>query len=388
MNIKSIKVIPLGYQKDIPVISRAFALARIETDSGIIGWGEASTSYGHFYPTVMKTMVDDILTPALLGKDPLQIRLRKKEMERYLYPWLGVNGISAQVIGAMETALWDIKGRALGVPVHELLGGAVVDATPLYMTGSTFPEKDAAWHGQFFDQALELGFVGVKTRIASGAAKDMEQVEGVREHIGPDIKLMVDAYCNYGVESAIRISRHMGDLDVFWFEEPIPQTWIKGLARLAAASPVSIAVGERVYSVHHFEELADYRAADYWQPDVTVCGGLLDCLEVVGMAKANDIRVFPHIGGLTAVGQAANMHFASMVDEVILEYDGSEYQPLRDDILKDPIFDLDHVKDGKLAIPDGPGLGIEIDESKFEDYPYIPGNIYPDIYPQLGSGTL
>ena len=180
----------------------------------------------------------------------------------------------------------------------------------------------------------------------------------------------------------------MGDLDVFWFEEPIPQTWIKGLARLCDKSPVSIAVGERVYSLHGFELLADYRAANYWQPDVTVCGGFLECLQVVGLAKANDIRVFPHIGGLTAVGQAANMHFASLVDEVILEYDGSEYQPLRDDILKDPIFDLAHVKDGKLPIPDGPGLGIEIDESKFEDYPYVPGNIYPDIYPQLGSGTL
>ena len=137
MNIESINVIPLGYQKDAPVLSRAFALVRIETDSGIIGYGEASTSYGHFYPTVMKTMVDDILTPMLLGKDPLEIRLRKKEMERYLNPWLGVNGISAQVIGAMETALWDIKGKALGVPIHELLGGRLVDAIPLYMTGST-----------------------------------------------------------------------------------------------------------------------------------------------------------------------------------------------------------------------------------------------------------
>ena len=156
MKIKSITVIPLGYQKDFPVLSRAFALVRVEPDAGILGFGEASTSYGHFYPPVIKTMVDHILTPMLLGSDPMEIRVRKKEMERYLNPWMGVNGISAQVIGALETALWDIKGKALGVPVNALLGGKLVDEIPLYMTGSTFPEKDAAWHGQFFDKALDL----------------------------------------------------------------------------------------------------------------------------------------------------------------------------------------------------------------------------------------
>ena len=175
---------------------------------------------------------------------------------------------------------------------------------------------------------------------------------------------------------------------MFWFEEPIPQAWIKGLAKLREESPVPIAVGERVYSAHGFELLADHRAADYWQPDVTVCAGMLESLEILSLAKANDVRVFPHTGGLSAVGQAANMHFASVVDDSIFEFDGTEYQPMRDAILRDPILGHDRVSDGKLAVPDGPGLGIEVDESKFEEYPYRRGKIGPDLNPDLEWGSL
>ena len=390
MNIKSIRVIPLGYPlPESPTSRRAFALVRVETDSGVVGYGEGSTSYGHFYPTVMTTIVDDILAPVLIGKDVLQIRERIKDMQRYLYPWLGIDGISSQVIAAVEIALWDIQGRVMDKPIHALLGGKTTNSFPLYWSGPRATPGETDFQ-KVFDPALELGFVGVKTRIGyrGDIKSDMDQVEAVREHIGPDLKLMVDAYWNYGVESASRLAQFMGDLDVFWFEEPIPQAWINGLAKLRGESPVPIAVGERVYSARSFGLLADYGAADYWQPDATVAAGILECLDVVALAKVNDVRVFPHIGGLTAVGQAANMHFGALVDDVILEFGGEDYQPLRDDILRDPILDRDHIRDGKLTVPDGPGLGIEIDESKFEKYAYRPGGIHPDLTPTLGAGNL
>ncbi len=390
MNIKSMRVIPLGHPVPGPPESnRCFALVRVETDAGVIGYGEASTSYGHHYPTVVKTIVDDILSPALVGKDALEVRLRTRDMQRYLFPFLGIDGISSQVIAAVEIALWDILGKAMDKPVHALLGGKTLDALPLYWSGPTVAPGEAEFE-RVFDDALKFGFDGVKTRIGfrEGVESDMEQIEVVRDHIGPNMKLMVDAYWRYGVESAIRLAKFMGDLDVFWFEEPIPQAWLKGLAKLREESPVPIAVGERVFSARGFQQLADYGAADYWQPDATVAGGILECIEIASVAKTADVRVFPHTGGLTAVGQAANLHFASLVDDVVLEFSGTPYQPLRDEILRDPIFDHSHVKDGKLPVPDGPGLGIEIDESKFEAYPYRPGKIQPDIYPTTGTGTL
>ncbi len=146
-----------------------------------------------------------------------------------------------------------------------------------------------------------MGFEGVKTRIASGFKADLKQIASVRSHVGPDIKVMVDAYCCYSVDSAIRLA--------------------------------------------------------------------------IAMAE-------------TAIGQAANLHFAGVIGAGLLEYDGAPYQPLRDDILRDPVLGMDRLEKGRIMIPDGPGLGIDIDESVFEKYPYRPGHIYPDIYPHLSGGTL
>jgi L-alanine-DL-glutamate epimerase-like enolase superfamily enzyme len=200
---------------------------------------------------------------------------------------------------------------------------------------------------------------------------------------------MADGYWSYSPASAIKLAKMVADYDLFWLEELIPQYMYNGQSQLTAESPVPIAVGERIYSLSGFKLVIDYQAADILQPDVCICGGILEGLEVNALAKANDFAVFPHIGGLSAVGIAANLHFAAVIDCDMLEYDFGPFQPLRDDILKEPIFDLDHLEDGCLKVPDGPGLGIQMDESVFEKYPYKDGlDIYPDIYPQLGAGRL
>ncbi|MFC2030624.1 mandelate racemase/muconate lactonizing enzyme family protein [Chloroflexota bacterium] len=388
MRITEIRTISLSYDKKFPPIPRIMALVRIETDSGLVGYGEACTSYGHFYPKVMEAIVEDPISRAILGKDPLDIQSRLRDMKLYVHPWLGWDGIAAQVIGAVEIALWDILGKAKETPIAKLFG-AHLDRVPLYSTGSTYPERGPAWHGMFFDRALELGFVGVKTRIANGVEADVRQIAGVREHVGPDIRLMADAYWTYSPSSAIKLAKQVSDYDLFWLEEAIPQYMVKGLARLTAESAVPIAVGERVYSLPGFELVIDYAAADILQPDACVCGGIMEAMEVNALAKANDLRVYPHIGGLSAVGMAANLHLAAIIGSDMLEYDFSPHQPLRDELLHEPLFDLDHLVDGCLKVPDEPGLGIQIDESVFDKYPFKPGlKIYPDIYPQLGAGRL
>ena len=161
-----------------------------------------------------------------------------------------------------------------------------------------------------------------------------------------------------------------------------------GLERLHAESPVPIAYGERTYSLSGFETLVSRNTVDVLQPDATVCGGILECIEVADYAKANNLKVYPHIGGLSAVGLAANIQFAVIIGTDMLEYDSNPYQPLRDKILKEPILSWDYIEDGCLKVPEGPGLGIEIDESAFEQYPYKKGNIYPDVHPQFGLGTF
>lgn len=389
MKILEIRTIGLAYKKEYPPIPRSMALVRVETDSGLVGYGEASTSYGHFYPRVVRSIVDDAISRAIVGKDPLDVQARLRDMKLYVHPWLGSEGVSAQVIGAVEIALWDILGKELGVPIAQLFG-ARKNKIPLYATGPTYPEMDPEWHSRFFDQPLELGFVGVKTRIASGVSidADVTQIEAVRKHVGPNVRLMADAYWTYSPGSALKLARRVADYDLFWFEEPMPQHMINGFVRLTEKSPVPIAVGERIYSLPGFEAVVNRKAADILQPDPTVCGGILECIEINALAKANDVPVFPHIGGLTAVGIAAGLHLAAAIDCDMLEYDFGPRQPLRDEMLRDPQFAPDHLVDGCLVVPERPGLGIEIDESIFEKYAYSPGKIYPDIYPQLGVGRL
>jgi D-galactarolactone cycloisomerase len=228
----------------------------------------------------------------------------------------------------------------------------------------------------------------VKTRIGSGPAADLKQIAGVREHIGPSIELMVDAYWSYSLRSAILLAKRMEEYDVYFFEEPMPQYQLEGYERLCAESPVPIAVGERIYSLPGFELVIRHNAGDLLQPDATVAGGIFECVEIAALARASDRIVIPHIGGLTAVGLAANLHLAAVIDSPMLEYDLGPYQPLRDELLLDPIFSIDRIRDGCLPVPEGPGLGIEIDEAAFDRFPYAPGDVYPDLFPQFGVGKL
>jgi len=337
MKITDIDVIPLSYTKDHPPIQRYFGLFRVKTDKGLVGYGEASTSYGNFFPEIMKSIVDDALARVLIDKDPLDIQQRLREMRLYLYPWLGWEGVSSAVIAGIEIALWDILGKDAGKPISELLGSKA-KTIPLYGTGSTYPEMKPEWHGEFFKEALDLGFIGVKTRIAGGFQKDLKQIEVVRNYVGDDIRLLVDAYWCYSEKTAVKLSKKMADFDVFLFEEPIPQYRLKSLARLTKASPVPIAVGERVFTLSGFDLVVDCQAADFLQPDATICSGIYECLQVDALAKANNLEVYPHIGGLTAVGIAANLHLAATIGSDMLEYDFSPYQPLRDELIKEPVF--------------------------------------------------
>ena len=387
MKITRIKAISAGYMKVDPEMHRGFSLVKIDTDAGHVGWGEASSSYGHSYPTVVETIVDDVLADVLVGKNPLAIRARLADMHLWLDGYLGWDGISAQVIGAIEIALWDIFGKEHGVSIAALLG-AGVDSLPLYATGTTSFDADLGWHETYFDDVLAVGIKAIKVRLGNDPDRDLELIARTRRAIGDDCLLMADGYWTYTLREAIRLARRMEPYNVSFYEEPIPQYMIEALAELRAESPVRIAVGERVFSLAGFTNVVHHRAADVLQPDPTVCGGILASMEVAALAKAHDLAVVPHIGGLTAVGFAAGLHLGAAIEPEVLEYDPDPYQPLRDELLADPIFGMDRVEDGRMAVPTGPGLGIEIDEAVLDAYPYERGRLYQELYPEHGAGRL
>jgi L-alanine-DL-glutamate epimerase-like enolase superfamily enzyme len=384
MKISSVRVIPLGYMKDFPPIPRSFALTRVETDAGIVGYGEASSSYGHSYPFVVKEIVEGVLTRALLGRDPLEVASLTVEMQKYAWPYLGWDGVANAAIGALEVALWDICGKAEGVPVCDLLGRKA-DQVSLYGTGTTYFEMTPEWHAEFMDRALERGFGAVKARVGHDPDWDVSLVRTLRAHIGKDVRLMVDAYMTYGHDTASSMIRAFEPYDIYFVEEPIGLFALDNLARLAQETETKIAVGERIFSKYRFEEILQRKAADVVQPDATIVGGILAFQEVCELARKHNAEISPHIGGLTAVGIAANLHAACAQDGVtFFEYDLGPYQPLRDDLVRDPVFSLDRIGSGILRLPEGVGLGIDVDESKFEQYVYQPGDVYPDVYPHYG----
>ncbi|MGD9997407.1 MAG: mandelate racemase/muconate lactonizing enzyme family protein [Ilumatobacteraceae bacterium] len=384
--IESLTARCLSYHKTDPPMQRGFVVVRVQTSDGVVGWGEASSNWGHSYPTVVETVVRDVIAPNLVGTDASAIRARLGQMHVLLDGYLGWEGLTSQVIGAVEIALWDALGKAHGVPVSTLLGGGI-DRIPLYGTGTTMFEESADWHAHYFDQALSVGFRNVKVRLGKNPDSDVELVRVVKDHIGPERRIMADAYWGYSPEEAIALTERLKPLGVYFFEEPCPQYDVDGLARLAARSlPVRIAGGERIYSPAQYRMLAERQAIHVFQPDATLCGGLLACLEIATIAKQIGLEVIPHVGGPTAIGLAANLQWAAVADVPMIEWDIDPHQPLVDNVA--PELALTCIRDGVAIVPGKPGLGIEFDEAVFDDYPHVKGGTYAEVFTDHETGRI
>ncbi len=385
MKIVDVRARLAGYRKVDPPMQRSFALVRIETDDGTVGWGEASTNWGHSYPTVFRAIVDDVCAGHLVGRDPLAIRDRMADLGVVLDGYLGTEGATSQTLGAIEIALWDILGKHLAVPVHRLLGGGAYPIR-LYGTGTTMFEESAGWHAHYFDQCMALGFAGVKVRLGRDVADDVEVVRTVREHVGPTMLIGVDSYWFHDPDTAIELANAIAPLRIHFFEEPVPQYRLDGLERVQHASPIRIAVGERVYSPAAYAELARRDAARVFEPDATLAGGILNCLRIVDIAERHSIEVIPHVGGPTVVGLAANLHWATAARVRLCEYDIDAHQPMITDIGDNPGLALVDLQGGTITAPTGPGLGVHIDEDLLDAHPYIAGDTYADLFPEHESG--
>lgn len=386
MRITSITPRSLGYRKVDPPMQRAFSIVRIETEDGLVGWGEASSNWGHSYPTVVEAVLRDVIAPNLEGTDAAKIRERVRQMHVLLDGYLGWEGLTSQVIGAVEIALWDIAGKVHGVPIASLLGGGS-ETIPLYGTGTTMFDESAQWHAAYFDDAIAHGFRNVKVRLGKDPDHDVDLVRIVREHIGPQRGLMADAYWGYPPEEAIALCQRLQPYGVYFFEEPCPQYDVDGLARLASRSlPIRIAGGERIYSPAQYRMLAERGAIHVFQPDASLCGGILACLDVMAVARGFGLEVIPHVGGPTAIGLAANLQWAAAAGVPMIEWDIDPSQPLVDELA--PELALSRISDGVARVPNGPGLGIEVDEAVLDDHPWVQGQTYAEIFPEHETGRL
>jgi len=343
---------------------RQAALCEVSTDDGIQGLGEAFYYGGP--AKIVANLISDGYAPLLIDKDPFDTSV----IWDFLYNWTrdqGMKGLPISALSAIDIALWDIKGKALGLPVYKLLGGSYRNKAHVYATGLYQPQNVASIEDALVEEALgykEEGFSAMKLKVGYGIEKDLRYVKAVREAVGNDIVLMVDANHAYNAAEAIRLAKEMENYEVYWLEEPVPPEDIDGYIEVKRKSNILIAGGEDEFTRYGFRELITRHAVDILQPDLCAAGGFTEMMKIVAMASAWNVPLIPHVWG-TNVGLAASLQFFAALPhfperrypaEPFFEYDRSPH-PLRDGVTQERFV----MKDSYLDIPQRPGLGITLD---------------------------
>ena len=344
---------------------RSTTLVKVTTDDGLVGWGEGAAA----------SLIDGLLAPLLIGQDPMDRAGLWERMFHALYNGNNAVGLAGSALSALDIALWDLAGKATGLPVCALLGGKVRDKVAVYATGLYYTE------GEFPDRLLDeargyvaAGFKGMKTKVGGlSIAEDVARVRALRDAIGPDIHLMVDANEAYNATTAIRIGQQLADLDLVWFEEPVNAQDLDAYLEVKAALPMAIAGGENLRTRYEFKPYLTRRAYDIVQPDIMHCGGITEMQRICAMANACGIQVNPHVWG-SPVMIAATLHLAATLppcpparnaqpymQEPVMEFDRTP-SAIRQELCAVP-FDQEN---SFVRVPTGPGLGIEVDEEVVE----------------------
>jgi L-alanine-DL-glutamate epimerase-like enolase superfamily enzyme len=340
--------------------ARTQLVVRLRTDSGLEGLGEA---FALGAPRAVCQVIEDVVRPLLVGESPTEIEHLTDRLHRATFLF-GRRGLGMFAISGVEVALWDLAGKARGVPVYELLGGLVAPRVRAYASLLRYerPHEVAA----AARQAVTHGFRAVKLHQT-----DVASVRAAREAVGPGIELMLDVNCPWSPDEAIRIGRTLGEYDLAWLEEPVwPPEDYRGLARVRAALETPIAAGENEATVFGFRELILQEAVDVLQPSVTKVGGLGEARKICTLAAAWNLPVVPH-SFYFGPGLAATLHLIAATPGVPwVEYPAGE---LETPLLETPI----RAVDGFVDVPTGPGLGVVLNEEAVRRHGYEPDTAVP-----------
>lgn len=318
-------------------------VVRIETDAGLTGIG-----IGSLDPIVEAAIHQ--FAPALVGQDPLDVERHWHGM--WVPKLVGRRGMTTRAISAIDIGLWDLRAKWARMPLYKMLGG-FRDRVPTYIAGGYYEEgKGLDELAQEMLDSVAMGAKAVKMKVgALPLHEDAARVKVVREAVGPEVKVMVDANCAYRTREAIQFARLIEDYDVFWFEEPVMPDDLMGHRRLAQSTSIPIATGENEYTRYGFRDLIQHEAASVLNPDALIMGGVTEFMKVAALAQAHDLDIAPH------GPQQLHVHLvAAIANGLVLEY-------YRDTV--DPMWGETHRhmlginEDGTVSPPDVPGIGLE-----------------------------
>jgi galactonate dehydratase len=359
-----------GYKTFLVDAHRAnFIFVKLQTDSGYEGLGESTAEWNE--KAIVAALEE--LGEFLIGKDPFQTDYLVQTMHRNSYWRTGV--ILRSALSGMEAALLDLKGKALGVPVYELLGGKHRDVVACYGNGWFAGARTPEDYARKAREAVAMGFKALKWDPFGAAYLEMDRaarhrtieiVEAVRSAVGPSIDLMIEVHGRLNVPTAIAMARALAKFDPRWFEEPVPPESIDALADVRANSPVPIATGERYFEPERFMELIYKRAVDILQPDVGHVGGMLEAQKIAAMAHARFLPVAPH-NPTGPVMNAMTMQLAATIPNFCILETIAVDVPWRREIVRESLT----FTNSEIRIPNVPGLGLELNEEACMRHPYV-----------------
>ena len=383
MEVRSIEAIPLSYSLGDGqglggtrgmTHTRSAMLVRLETADGTVGWGEALAP-----PRSVSAVVDEVISDRVRGMSPYDAETLTTDLYAGEYHF-GRGPLVHSAASAVDIALWDIRGKAVGRPISDLLGTSDAseffeDSDPSEVVPYASTMYVTEWGEDPVDPmeaAVDEGFEAAKIKIGRGISDDVERVSTAREILGDDAYLMVDFNGNYRPKQAAKAAAALESYDITWIEEPVPPENRTGYTELKRYTDTPLAAGEAHFNRFEFKQLLDDGCVDVLQPNITRCGGFSEARFLAKLAATENVAVRPHVwnGG---VGMAAALQFAASIptyphagsapEPKLFEVDRSQ-NPLRDEILSTP-FDF---TGGTLSVPKEPGLGIDVDETAVERY--------------------
>jgi galactonate dehydratase len=358
-------------------------LVEVATDEGITGVGEAAVAYG-VGGTAAAGMICDLVQAMVLGRNPFRIEELWSDMYDHSFWAKGGGSIVFAGMSAIEQALWDIKGKALGIPVYEFLGGKCRDHVRTYANGWSYASHTPDEYAKAAERVVRDGYTALKCyplatprpdggiahvsrRTVDRAFADLavEKVRAVRRAVGPGIDILVDLSGGLTADETIRLCHRLEELDILLIEEPADPSDLGALKKISAHVDIPLAVGERIYARHGFRRVLEAHVADILQPDIGNTGGIMETKKIAAMAEVYNARIQPHVCASPVATAAALQLDACITNFMIQEV--YPYRPREHFAIVDHAPEAD-IKNGTMPIPDRPGLGISLIEDRAKPF--------------------
>jgi L-alanine-DL-glutamate epimerase-like enolase superfamily enzyme len=350
-------------------VKRDAVLVKVTTDDGLIGWGEAHHGRAH---TAVAKLIETTLTQLVVGMEAHDVVGVWKKMYRFQLASHGMGAGACLAISGIDMALWDIRGKALGLPLYKLLGGAR-KAIPAYAGGVSLGYQAPQTLIEEARKSLDQGYKAIKLRVGDTVSKDVERMTAVRKAFGEDLVILTDANIGYQPEDVRRVMPAMDELDIGWLEEPFPAQDHRSYREAKSWGRTPLAAGENHYTRYEFNRVIEDGVITILQPDLSKTGGITEALRIAALASAWKLPIHPH-SSMTGLNHAASIHFLAAIDNGgYFEGDVSRSNKFRDELVENPGA-VD--RDGNVWPLDKPGIGLEVNEEFLVKHPPIEGPGY------------